>query len=84
MTTFVADGKLCFYSDDRNEWRRWLEENFETAKEITVAFPAKGSERPGMTYNDAVEAQIEEVKAQKKYHSFAELLETNDIWEVHN
>mgnify|MGYP006336971937 FL=1 len=34
------------------------------------------------TYNDAVEAQIEEVKAQKKYHTFAELLETNDIWEV--
>ena len=34
------------------------------------------------TYNDAVEAQIEEVKAKKPYHSFAELLETNDIWEV--
>ena len=34
------------------------------------------------TYNDAVEAQIEEVKAQKKYHTFAELLKTNDIWEV--
>ena len=34
------------------------------------------------TYNDAVEAQIAEVSAQKKYHSFAELLETNDIWEV--
>ena len=35
------------------------------------------------TYNDAVEAQIEEVKAKKPYHTFAELLETNDIWEVH-
>ncbi len=34
------------------------------------------------TYNDAVEAQIEEVKAKKPYHTFAELLETNDIWEV--
>ena len=34
------------------------------------------------TYNDAVEAQIEEVKAKKAYHTFAELLETNDIWEV--
>ncbi len=34
------------------------------------------------TYNDAVTAQIEEVSSQKKYHSFAELLETNDIWEV--
>ncbi len=34
------------------------------------------------TYNDAVTAQINEVKATKKYHTFAELLETNDIWEV--
>ena len=34
------------------------------------------------TYNDAVEVQIEEVKAKKPYHNFAELLETNDIWEV--
>ena len=34
------------------------------------------------TYNDAVYAQLEEVSAQKKYHSFTELLETNDIWEV--
>ena len=34
------------------------------------------------TYDDSVVAQIEEVKAAKKYHNFAELLETNDIWEV--
>ncbi len=34
------------------------------------------------TYDDSVIAQIEEVKAAKKYHNFAELLETNDIWEV--
>lgn len=34
------------------------------------------------TYNDSVHAQIEEVKTIKKYHNFAELLETNDTWEV--
>ena len=34
------------------------------------------------TYDEAVSAQIAEVSAQKKYHNFAELLETNDIWEV--
>ena len=34
------------------------------------------------TYDEAVNAQIEEVKAKKPYHNFAELLETNDIWEV--
>ena len=34
------------------------------------------------TYDEAVNVQIEEVKAKKPYHNFAELLETNDIWEV--
>lgn len=34
------------------------------------------------TYDDSATAQIEEVKTTKKYHNFAELLETNDIWEV--
>jgi 2-oxoglutarate ferredoxin oxidoreductase subunit beta len=34
------------------------------------------------TYNDAVNDQIEEIKAKKPYHNFMELLETNDIWEV--
>ncbi len=34
------------------------------------------------TYDEAVNAQVEEVKAKKPYHNFTELLETNDIWEV--
>ena len=34
------------------------------------------------TYDDAVNMQIKEVSAQKHYHNFEELLETNDIWEV--
>lgn len=34
------------------------------------------------TYDDGVTLQIEEVKQQKKYHTFAELLETNDIWTI--
>jgi 2-oxoglutarate ferredoxin oxidoreductase subunit beta len=34
------------------------------------------------TYNDAVDAQIEEVSSKKKYHNFEELLMTNDTWEV--
>ncbi len=34
------------------------------------------------TYNDAVWDQLGEVSEKKKYHNFAELLETNDIWEV--
>ena len=34
------------------------------------------------TYDEAVNRQIEEVKAMKSYHTFAEMLETHDIWEV--
>lgn len=34
------------------------------------------------TYDDAITAQIEDISSKKKYHNFAELLETNDIWEV--
>ncbi len=34
------------------------------------------------TYDEAVWAQLDEVSHAKKYHNFAELLETNDIWEV--
>ncbi len=34
------------------------------------------------TYDAAVNEQIEEVKKQKNYHNFKELLYTNDIWEV--
>lgn len=34
------------------------------------------------TYNDSVHLQVEEVKAKKPYHTFAELLETNETWEI--
>ena len=34
------------------------------------------------TYDESVEAQIEEISAKKPYHNFAELLATNDTWEV--
>ncbi len=35
-----------------------------------------------ITYNDAVHAQIEELKECKKYHTFSELLERNETWEI--
>ncbi|KGI61260.1 thiamine pyrophosphate enzyme, TPP binding domain protein [Prevotella sp. DNF00663] len=34
------------------------------------------------TYDSCLNAQVEQVKAAKSYHTFNELLETNDIWEV--
>jgi 2-oxoglutarate ferredoxin oxidoreductase subunit beta len=34
------------------------------------------------TYDESVEAQIAEVAAKKRYHTFSELLDTNETWEV--
>ena len=34
------------------------------------------------TYDDCLQAQIQEVSSQNKYHNFSELLETNNIWVV--
>ncbi len=34
------------------------------------------------TYDEALNIQLNEVKEKKNYHTFAELLETNDVWTV--
>ena len=47
-----------FYSSDRNEWRAWLAENFETAADVWFVFPMKDSGEPSMSYNDAVEEAL--------------------------
>ena len=43
-----------FYTSDRQEWRRWLSENFETEQGIWVVFPMKSSSEKRLSYNDAV------------------------------
>lgn len=47
-----------FYTSDRNEWRNWLSENFETEKEIWLIFPMKASGEKSLLYNDAVEEAL--------------------------
>jgi len=46
------------YFATRGEWRRWLAENFETAREVWFVFPRKGSGEPAVLYNDAVEEAL--------------------------
>ncbi len=46
------------YTTDRKEWRKWLEENFETEKEIWLVYPNKSTGKPRVTYNDAVEEAL--------------------------
>ena len=34
------------------------------------------------TYDEAVAEQIDQISHKKPYHNFAQLLETNDTWEI--
>ena len=47
-----------FYTSDRGEWRRYLEERFETETEIWFVFPMNGSGEKSLSYNDAVEEAL--------------------------
>jgi uncharacterized protein YdeI (YjbR/CyaY-like superfamily) len=46
------------YFENREDWRKWLSENFETAAEIWFVFPSKSSGKKGVIYNDAVEEAL--------------------------
>ncbi len=50
--------KETFYTSDRNEWRQWLSENFETKNEIWFVFPTRDSGEAALSYNDAVEEAL--------------------------
>lgn len=46
------------YLRDRKNWRKWLEQNFLTKKEIWLIYPKKESNEPRISYNDAVEEAL--------------------------
>ena len=50
--------KKLFYSSDRQEWRAWLSEHFESEEEIWFVFPVKESAEKSISYNDAVEEAL--------------------------
>ena len=43
---------------DREEWRRWLQENHSTKKEVWIIIEKKRSDRKGLKYREAVEEAI--------------------------
>ena len=47
-----------FYSADRQAWRAWLEEHFETEDEVWFVFPTKAAGEASLSYNDAVEEAL--------------------------
>ena len=46
------------YFENREDWRKWLTDNFETQVEVWFVFPNKSSGEKGITYNDAVEEAL--------------------------
>ncbi len=54
--------KETFYTSDRNEWRQWLSENFETKTEIWFVFPTKDSGEAALSYIDAARKRPEEFR----------------------
>lgn len=46
------------YCSDRQLWRLWLSQNFETCDDIWLVFPLKDSDEKGVSYNDSVEEAL--------------------------
>ena len=47
-----------FYTSERELWREWLAEHFQTESEIWFVFPMKESGDKALSYNDAVEEAL--------------------------
>lgn len=46
------------YFESREDWRKWLTDNFETESGIWFVFPNKSSGKKCIVYNDAVEEAL--------------------------
>ncbi len=53
----IEENRLL-YVTERNEWRQWLQKNFDKEKEVWLIFPNKASGEPRLAYNDAVEEAL--------------------------
>ena len=47
-----------FYAKDRNQWRKWLEQHYQSEKEIWLIYFKKHTGKPRVPYNDAVEEAL--------------------------
>ena len=46
------------YFENREDWRKWLADNFENASDVWFVFPSKFSGEKSVTYNDVVEEAL--------------------------
>jgi uncharacterized protein YdeI (YjbR/CyaY-like superfamily) len=54
----MSEKGITKYFKSRNEWRKWLMENFETAAEVWFVFPKASAGKKAVLYNDAVEEAL--------------------------
>ncbi|MBQ7223223.1 MAG: YdeI/OmpD-associated family protein [Erysipelotrichaceae bacterium] len=47
-----------FWASERNEWRQYLQEHFDSGQEVWLVFPLKETGEKGLSYNDAVEEAL--------------------------
>ena len=53
----ITENKIKYFKS-REDWRKWLTNNFETTDEIWFIFPQKSSGKKSILYNDAVEEAL--------------------------
>ncbi len=46
------------YVTNPKDWRAWLKKHYKTEKEIWLIYPGKGTGKPRIPYNDAVEEAL--------------------------
>ncbi len=46
------------YAKDRSEWRKWLEKNHATSSGVWLIYYKKGSSKPSVSYDQAVEEAL--------------------------
>ncbi len=56
MSKFNATNSI--YVVERDEWRAWLSDNYQSASEIWLIYPRKHSGKPRIPYNTAVEEAL--------------------------
>lgn len=56
--TALRDRYARFYAKNRKEWRQWLEKHHATSPGIWLIYYKKGTGRPRVEYNDAVEEAL--------------------------
>lgn len=53
-----ASSMKTLYVSDRKKWRAWLRKHYKTEKEVWLVYYKKGSGKPRIEYNDAVEEAL--------------------------